>query len=160
MTNLNKVILMGNIVRDLDEHSYGFAANGVARANLSIAVNRSRKQGEEWVDDTSFFDITVWGKTAENLKQYFVKGQKIAVEGYLKQERWEKDGQKHSKISIVAEHVELCGTKGNSNNAGNQQQNFNNNQNNFNQNNNQNFNNSGYNENYAGDYGDPDDIPF
>ena len=111
MTNLNHVVLIGNLVRDCgsSENDFGYTSNGQARANITIAVNRSKKQGEEWVDETSFFDITVWGKTAENLKPYFTKGSKIAVEGYLKQDRWEKDGQKHSRISIVAEHVELCG---------------------------------------------------
>lgn len=111
MTNLNQVILMGNLVRDCgsDERDFGYVANGQARASITIAVNRSKKVGDEWQDETSFFDVTVWGKTAENLKPYFVKGQKVAIQGYLKQDRWEKDGQKHSRISIVAEHVELCG---------------------------------------------------
>lgn len=119
MTNLNSVILIGNLVRDLgdDERSFGYAANGQARANVSIASNRSKKVGEQWQDEVSYFDITIWGKTAENLKPYLKKGTKIAVKGYLKQDRWEKDGQKMSKISIVAESVELCGGKSESGNA-------------------------------------------
>ena len=109
MTNLNKVFLKGNLTRDLgsDERSFGFVGNGTARANVSIAVNRSKKQGDQWVDEVSYFDVTIWGKTAENLKPYLTKGKAITIEGFLKQDRWEKDGQKQSRISIVAENVWL-----------------------------------------------------
>ena len=113
MTDLNHVVLIGNLTRDLgsDERSFGYVANGQARANVSIAVNRSKRNGDsgQWIDEVSYFDITIWGKTAENLKPYLVKGQKIAVDGYLKQDRWEKDGQKFSKIQIVANSVQLVG---------------------------------------------------
>jgi single-strand DNA-binding protein len=84
-------------------------SNGTARANVSVAVNRRRKSGEEWVEDVSYFDITIWGKTAENLKPYLLKGKQIAVDGHLKQDRWEKEGQKFSKVSIVADSVQLLG---------------------------------------------------
>lgn len=121
MTDINKVIVIGNLTRDLagDERNFGYTANGTARANVSIASNRSVKKGEEWTDEVSYIDITIWGKTAENLKPYLVKGQKIAVEGYLKQDRWEKDGQKFSKLSVVAEKVQLVGDRKTENNGGN-----------------------------------------
>lgn len=113
MTDLNHVVLIGRLTRDLgeDERSFGYVANGQARANVSIAVNRSRKNGEQWVDEVNYFDITIWGKTAENLKPYLLKGKQICVEGYLKQDRWEKDGAKMSKVSIVASNVQLLGGK-------------------------------------------------
>ena len=113
MTDLNHVVLIGRLTRDLgtDERSFGYVANGQARANVSIAVNRSRKNGEQWVDEVSYFDVTIWGKTAENLKPYLLKGKQIAIDGYLKQDRWEKDGQKMSKINIVANNVQLLGGK-------------------------------------------------
>lgn len=113
MTDLNHVVLIGRLTRDLgeDERSFGYVANGQARANVSIAVNRSRKNGEQWVDEVNYFDITIWGKTAENLKPYLLKGKQICVEGYLKQDRWEKDGQKMSKVTIVANNVQLLGGK-------------------------------------------------
>lgn len=110
MTDINHVILIGNLTRDVGD-GYSVLSNGQAKASISIAVNRSKKSGDQWVDETSYFDITVWGKTAENLRPYFVKGQKIAVEGYLKQDRWEKDGQKFSKVSVVANSVQLLGGK-------------------------------------------------
>lgn len=113
MTDLNHVVLIGRLTRDLgeDERSFGFIGNGQARANVSIAVNRSKKNGEQWVDEVNYFDVTIWGKTAENLKPYLTKGKMIAVDGYLKQDRWEKDGQKMSKVSVVANNVQLLGGK-------------------------------------------------
>ncbi len=113
MTDVNHIVLIGRLTRDLgsDERSFGYVGNGQARANISIAVNRSKKSGDEWVDEVSYFDITIWGKTAENLKPYLNKGKQICVEGHLKQDRWEKDGQKQSRISIVADNVQLLGGK-------------------------------------------------
>ena len=113
MTDINSVVLVGRLTRDLgsDERSFGYAPNGQARANISIAVNRSRKNGDQWVDEVNYFDVTIWGKTAENLKPYLNKGKQIAVDGYLKQDRWEKDGQKMSRITIVADNVQLLGGK-------------------------------------------------
>lgn len=118
MTDINRVVLVGRLVRDLgnDQRDFAYTPNGQARANISIAVNRSRKQGEQWVDEANFFDVTIWGKTAENLKPYLTKGKQIAVEGYLKQDRWEKDGQKFSKVQIVASNIQLLG--GRSDNGG------------------------------------------
>ncbi len=111
MTDTNHVILVGRLTRDLgsDERSFGYIGNGTARANVSIAVNRSRKNGDQWVDEVNYFDVTIWGKTAENLKPYLTKGKQILVDGYLKQDRWEKDGQKFSKITVVADNVQLLG---------------------------------------------------
>lgn len=113
MTDTNHVVLIGRLTRDLgtDERSFAYTAGGTARANVSVAVNRSAKRGEEWTDEVSYFDITIWGKTAENLKPYLTKGKQIAVSGYLKQDRWEKDGQKFSKVGIVADAVQLLGGK-------------------------------------------------
>ena len=113
MTDFNHVTLIGRLTHDVgdDERSFGYLANGTAKAEVSIAVNRSRKNGDEWVDEVSYFDVTIWGKQAESLKPYLTKGKQIAIEGYLKQDRWEKDGQKRSKISIIATNVQLLGGK-------------------------------------------------
>lgn len=118
MTDINRVVLIGRLTRDLgsDERSWGYLPNGQARANISIAVNRSKKQGEEWVDDVSYFDIVIFGKIAENLKPYLLKGKQIAVEGYLKQDRWQdQQGNTRSRISIVADTVQLLGGKNDGN---------------------------------------------
>ena len=120
MTDLNHVVLIGRLTQDLgsDERSFGYVGNGQARANVSIAVNRSKKEGDQWVDEVNYFNITIWGKTAENLKPYLTKGKQICVEGHLKQDRWEKDGQKQSRVTIVADQVQLLGGKSDSNNSG------------------------------------------
>lgn len=109
MTDTNSVILIGRLTRDCGQQDFSHTPNGVARANISIAVNRSRKNGDQWVDEVSYFDITVWGKTAENLHPYLQKGKQVCVKGFLKQDRWEKDGQKYSKVHVVAEDVQLLG---------------------------------------------------
>lgn len=119
MTDLNHVVLIGRLTQDLgsDERSFGYVGNGQARANVSIAVNRSKKSGDEWVEEVSYFNITIWGKTAENLKPYLTKGKQICVEGHLQQDRWEHEGKKESRITIIADNVQLLGGK--SENAGN-----------------------------------------
>ena len=114
MTDLNHVVLIGRLTRDLgsDERDFGYLPNGQARANVSIAVNRSKKQGDEWIDEVSYFEVAIFGKTAENLKPYLLKGKQIAVDGHLKQDRWkDQQGNNRSKISIVAENVQLLGGK-------------------------------------------------
>ena len=114
MTDLNHVVLIGRLTQDLgsDERSFGYVGNGQARANVSIAVNRSKKNGDQWVEEVNYFNITIWGKSAENLKPYLTKGKQICVEGHHKQDRWEKDGQKQSRVTIVADQVQLLGGRG------------------------------------------------
>ncbi len=111
MADINHVVIVGRLTRDVgsDERSFGYVNSGQARANVSLAVNRNRRSGDQWIEETSYFDVTIWGKTAENLKPYLTKGKQIAVEGYLRQDRWEKDGQKFSKVVIVATNVQLLG---------------------------------------------------
>lgn len=113
MTDINHVILIGRLTHDIgtDSRSFAYTPNGTARANVSIAVNRSVKRGDKWEDEVSYFDVTIWGKTAENLKPYLTKGKQIAVDGYLRQDRWEKDGQRFSRINIQADTVQLLGGK-------------------------------------------------
>ena len=108
MTDINTLTIIGRLTSNCD---LAYTAGGTTRLNLSIAVNRSQKTGGEWSDKASFFDVTVWGKTAENISPYLSKGKQIAVQGYLDQQRWEKDGQRFSKVCIIAEQVQLLGGK-------------------------------------------------
>lgn len=109
MTDINSVVLVGRITKDVgsDERSFSYIGNGTAKAVVNIAVNRGVKKGDKWEDEVSFFDVVIWGKTAENLKPRLTKGKQISVMGSLKQDRWEKDGQKQSKIYVNAEQVEI-----------------------------------------------------
>ena len=118
MTDINKTFLIGRLTKDIE---LAYTNSGAAIGNLSIAVNRSRKQADQWVDEVSFFDVKIYGKQAESLRPYLTKGRQIAVEGFLKQERWQKDGQKFSRVIVGAENVQLLG--GNSGNDSQQQNN-------------------------------------
>ena len=112
MTDINHVLVIGRLTKDFgaDPRTFFYTTGGTACAKVSIAVNRSVKQSDgQWTDEVSFFDVTIWGKTAENLKPYLVKGKQIAVDGYLKQDRWQKDGQNFSKVNVVANSVQLLG---------------------------------------------------
>lgn len=109
MSDLNTVNIIGRMTRDISESDFAYTLGGTARLTIGIAVNRSEKRGGEWGDKASFFDITVWGKTAEGLKPYLHKGRQVAVCGYLDQQRWEKDGRKFSKVVVVANSVQLLG---------------------------------------------------
>lgn len=106
MADVNHVVLIGRLTRD-SELKYN--SGGMAFGKFSIAVNKRRKQGEQWVEEANFFDINLFGKTAEALNQFLVKGKLVAVEGELHQNRWEKDGQSHSKVEINANNVQLLG---------------------------------------------------
>lgn len=106
MNDLNSVTLIGRLTRDMEVK---YLQTGIAVGTMSIAVNRSVKKNEQWVDEASFFDVTLFGKSAENLRQYLLKGKQVAVQGSLKQDRWEKDGQKFSRVGIIADAVQLLG---------------------------------------------------
>lgn len=113
MTDINKTVLVGRLTKDIE---IKYTNSGAAIGNLSIAVNRSQKQDNQWVDEASFFYVKIYGKMAESLRPYLTKGKQIAVEGFLKQERWQKDGQNFSRVIVGAENVQLlAGNSGNDN---------------------------------------------
>lgn len=117
MQDLNKVLVVGRLTKDIVvEYTNG----GMAIAKGSIAVNRSQKKGGDWVETASFFDITLFGKMAENLKPYLLKGKQVAIGGYLKQDRWtSQDGQNRSKVYIGVEELQLCGGREGGSGSGN-----------------------------------------
>jgi single-strand DNA-binding protein len=106
MADVNRVVIIGRLTRDAE---LKYTQAGFAISNFSIAVNRRRKNGEQWVEEANYFDINLFGKQAESLKPYLVKGKQIAVEGELKQDRWEQEGQPRSKVVISANNVQLLG---------------------------------------------------
>ena len=106
MADVNHVIIIGRLTRDI---VLKYTNGGMAIGSFSIAVNRRTKKGEQWVEEASFFDVSLFGKSAEGLAQYLTKGKQVAVEGELRQDRWQQDGQPRSKVTIAASNVQLLG---------------------------------------------------
>ena len=109
MANLNRVFLIGNLTRDPELR---YTSSGVSVCTLRLAVNRrfTTRQGEKR-EETLFIDVTVWSKQAEVCSQYLSKGQPVFIEGRLRQETWTgSDGQKRSKIGVVAERFQFLGS--------------------------------------------------
>ena len=102
----NKVTLIGRLTRDAD---LKYTTTGTAIAAVSLASNRSVKKQDNWETEVSYFDGNIYGRMAENLKPYLTKGKMILIAGHLKQDRWEKDGQKFFRIKIEVEEVQLLG---------------------------------------------------
>jgi single-strand DNA-binding protein len=105
--DINQVVLVGRVTRDAELR---YTASGTALCNFSVAINRRVKKGDQWADEASFFDLSLWDKQAENLNKYLVKGTQVAVQGELRQDRWEKDGQKFSKVQVFVNNLQLLGS--------------------------------------------------
>lgn len=102
---VNRVILAGNLTRDPQVR---FLASEKAVANFGLAINNRYKAADgTQKEDTVFVDIEAWGRTAELVGQYLTKGRACLVEGRLRLDSWEKDGQKHSKLKVVADNVQF-----------------------------------------------------
>jgi single-strand DNA-binding protein len=106
MVDLNHVVLIGRLTRDAE---LKYTANGQAVCKFSIAVNRRKKNGDQWEDEANFFDIVLWGRQGESLNQYLVKGKMVGIDGELRQDRWQQDGQNRSKVEIIANNLQLLG---------------------------------------------------
>jgi single-strand DNA-binding protein len=104
--SINHVVLVGNLTRNAE---LKYTNSGMAISTFSIAVNQRRKKDDQWVDEAHFFDVEYFGKAAEAVNQYLVKGKQVGVEGSLRQDRWEKDGQARSKVKITASNLMLLG---------------------------------------------------
>ena len=106
MANLNKVMLIGRLTRDPETRH---TAGGSSVTNFGLAVNRSyrKKDSDERVEETTFVDVEAWGQTGETFARYMRKGRQAYVEGRLKLDSWEKDGQKRSKLSVVMEEFQF-----------------------------------------------------
>jgi single-strand DNA-binding protein len=104
--SINHVVLIGNLTRNAE---LKYTNSGMAISTFAIAVNQRRKKDDQWVDEAHFFDIEYFGKAAEAVNQYLVKGKQVGIEGSLRQDRWEKDGQPRSKVKITAFNVMLLG---------------------------------------------------
>ena len=109
MASYNRVVLVGNITRDVE---LKYTQSGLAVTDVGLAVNDRRKsQSGEWVDETTFVDITLWGRQAEVAGEYLGKGSPVLIEGRLKLDTWETDGQKRSKLRVVGERMQMLGSR-------------------------------------------------
>ncbi len=102
MANLNKVFLIGRLTRDPETRSTG---GGASVVSFGLATNRTytKRDSSEKVEETTFVDIEAWGRTGETIARYMRKGRQIFVEGRLKFDSWERDGQRRSKLSVVCD---------------------------------------------------------
>lgn len=108
MDDINQVTLIGRLTRDAEMK---YTNSGTAVSAFAIAVNRRRRNGDDYEDEVHFFDMAIFGQKAENLHQYLQKGKQVCIQGKLKQDKWEKDGKTHSKIAIEVWTIQLLGSK-------------------------------------------------
>jgi single-strand DNA-binding protein len=106
MASFNRVILVGNLTRDVDLR---YTPNQTAVTDIGLAVNDRVKKNNEWVDETTFVDVTLWGRQAEVANEYLSKGAPVLIEGRLRLDTWEQDGQKRSKLRVVGEKMQMLG---------------------------------------------------
>lgn len=113
MANLNKVMLIGNLTRDIE---LKYTPKGLAIAELGMAINRKYKHPEtgELKEETTFVDVTLWGRQAEIAKEYLGKGKPVYIEGRLQLDSWDdkQTGQKRSKLKVTGEALQLLGSRG------------------------------------------------
>jgi single-strand DNA-binding protein len=119
MANLNKVFLIGRLTRDPEARSL---KSGSSLVTFGLAVNRtyyrgggeggSRGEGGEKVEETCFIDVEAWGRTGDTIARYTKKGRQLFVEGRLRFDSWEKDGQRRSKLVVVCENFQFLDAAG------------------------------------------------
>src|SRR3990167_9710926 len=108
--SFNQVILMGNLTRDPELRT---TPNGTSVCSFSLALNRSYRSSDgEWQEATDFIDIVAWGPLGERVAQYLSKGRAALVNGRLQSRSWDQDGQKRSKVEVVANDVTFLGGPG------------------------------------------------
>ena len=118
MANVNKVMLLGNITRDLEVR---YTPKGTAVCDLGMAVNRIRTgDNGERIEEVPYVDVTLWGRQAELAGQYLSKGRSVFIEGRLQLDQWDdkQTGQKRSRLRVVGENMQFIGGQGGS--GGNQ----------------------------------------
>jgi single-strand DNA-binding protein len=106
MASYNRVVLMGNLTCDV---YLRYLATGTPLATFGIAVDERIRKGDRWEDHTKYFEVTVLGKLAETCAEQLSKGREVLLEGRLKQDRWELGGEKHSRMRVIADAVQLPG---------------------------------------------------
>ena len=115
MPTLNRALLIGNLTRDPE---IKYTPRGTAIADIALAINRTRKDdvGEKQ-EDTTFVDVTLWGRMAEIASEYLRKGQPVLIEGRLQLDCWndKQTGQRRSRLRVVANNLQILNSKASSN---------------------------------------------
>jgi single-strand DNA-binding protein len=115
--SFNQVILMGNLTRDPEVRQ---TPNGQSVCSFSLALNRSFKGSDgNWQEATDYIDVVAWGPLGERVAQYLSKGRPCLVNGRLQSRQWEQEGQKRSKVEVVANDVTFLGGAGEGSGGGN-----------------------------------------
>lgn len=110
MASYNRVILVGNLTRDPELR---YVPSGTAVTDIGLAMNdRWKNANGEWVEEATFVDVTLWGRQAEVAGEYLSKGSPVLIEGRLKLDQWEQEGQKRSKLKVVGLRMQMLGTRG------------------------------------------------
>lgn len=112
MANVNKVMLLGNITRDLEVR---YTPKGTAVCDLGMAVNRIRTgDNGERIEEVTYVDVTLWGRQAELAGQYLAKGRSVFIEGRLQLDQWDDKatGQKRQRLRVVGENMQFIGGQG------------------------------------------------
>jgi single-strand DNA-binding protein len=110
-TNINRVVLTGNLTRDPELRSTG---SGTPVCSLRVACNTRRRNGAtgDWEDKPNYFDVTVWGAQGENCSRFLSKGRPVAIDGRLEWREWEdQNGNKRQNVEIIAESVQFLGSR-------------------------------------------------
>jgi single-strand DNA-binding protein len=117
-TNINRVIVTGNLTRDPELRTIPSTGNSVC--SLRVACNTSRKDASgQWVEKPNYFDVTVWGAQGENCAQYLSKGRPVAIDGRLDWREWDdKEGNKRQSVDIIADRVQFLGGRTDGENGG------------------------------------------
>ena len=113
MASYNRVVLVGNLTRDPEVR---YTTGGTAVTDVGMAINRywTDRNTNERREETTFVDVTLWGRQAEVASEYLAKGRPVLIEGRLQMDQWEdsETGQKRSKLKVVGETMQLLGSRG------------------------------------------------
>ena len=116
-SNINRVVLTGNLTRDPELRSL---QSGTSVCSLRIASNSRRKENGEWVDKPNYFSVTVWGAQGENCARFLSKGRPVAIDGRLEWREWQdKEGNTRQSIDIIADAVQFLGSRDDNGGGGN-----------------------------------------
>jgi len=107
MGDLAAAVVVGRLTRDAE---LKYTNSGMAICHFSVATNARVKKADQWIDESSYWEVDLWGKLGESINQYLTKGKLVAVQGDMRQDHWEKDGQTRSKVIIKANDVQLLGS--------------------------------------------------